>query len=238
MNKIKHYFIRIAKNKLANSLALVYFLVSLIEISAEFYMDKQFIYITKPIVIPILIMFYCRVSKEPNFIFILALGFTAISNILLIFNYKIIGSLFLLFSLLIIIYLVTKLIRFPGTFKIVTGMLPFLLGYMYFINLTQQTIGKDIYFFVVHSFFIIFLAGFALGNYFFKPNIVSSLLLITALFFTGSQLIIALKYYFISLNIFHAIEMLLFIIGQFILVKFILLAERKKKRYEIVNRIN
>ncbi len=236
MNKV-HY---LSKNKFGKLLILIYFIIAFIEIVAEFFKDNQIIWITKPLIIPILTIYYWRMSKEPNPIFLIALFFNWIANIFFItqdYYYTIIGAYLFLVYRIAVIYLVLKKVKFPGIMPMIISALPFLLAYMYFVNLTYESIGNGIYIFVVQGILIVFLVAFALGNYIFKPNTSSMLLLISTIFFTVTQFILVLKYCYLSLNIFQPMAMFLFVLGQFILVLFLLLIEKEPVRYEIVNNI-
>lgn len=229
------YLLKIGYDKL---LIFVYFTIAFIEIIAEFFKDNQFIWLTKPLIIPVLMFFYWRRSKQPNLIFIIALFFNWIANIFFIsqdYNHTIIGAYLFLGYRVLIIYLVLKMVKFPGTMPIIISALPFLLAYLYFINLTYESIGDGIYIFVLQGILIVFLAAFALGNYIFKPNTSSILLLISTVFFTVTQFILILKYCYISLNIFQPIAMFLYVVGQFILVRFLLLLEKNTGEHEINN---
>lgn len=230
----------LSKNKASKMLISAYFIIALIEIVAEFFKDNEFIWITKPLIIPILAIFYWVKSKKPNSLFLIALFFNWIANIFFIsqdYNHTIIGAYLFLGYRVAIIYLVLKKVKFPGILPLIISALPFLLAYMYFVNLTYESIGNGIYIFVVQGILIVFLAAFALANYIFKPNTSSILLLISTAFFTVTQFILVLKYCYISLNIFQPLAMFLFVLGQFILVIFLLLLEKEPVRYEIVNNL-
>ena len=79
--------------------------------------------------------------------------------------------------------------------------------------------------------------AFAISNYIFKPNKLSKLLLLSSLFFIAIQFLMVLKLSNVYFNIFQSLAMFLFVIGQYLLVKFLLLSEKKKVRYEIINGI-
>lgn len=234
MDKVQY----LSKKKFSKLLISIYFTIAFIEIIAEFFKDNQFIWLTKPLIIPALMLFYWRMSKQPNRIFLIALFFNWVANIFFIsqdYNYTIIGAYLFLVYRVSIIYLVLKMVKFPGIMPIIISALPFLLAYLYFINLTYESIGDGIYIFVLQGILIVFLAAFALGNYIFKPNTSSILLLISTIFFTVTQFILVLKYCYLSLNIFQPLAMFLFVLGQFILVIFLLLMEKKTGEHEISN---
>ena len=232
--------VRFLSKKFSRLIISLYFIIAFIEIVAEFFRDNQFIWLTKLLIIPLLILFYWRTSKKPNPIFLIALFFNWIANIFFIsqdYHHTMIGAYLFLVYRIAIIYIVIKKVKFPGMMPIFISALPFLLAYMYFVNLTYESIGAGIFIFVVQGIFIVFLVAFAIGNYIFKPNTSSKLLLISTVFFTVSQFILVLKYYYISLNIFQPLAMFLFVLGQFILVIFLLRLEKEPIKYQIVNNL-
>lgn len=240
MDRVGYFVYSLLKNKLSNLLIFSYFLISLIEISAEFFKDNQIIWLTKPFIIPALAFFYWRVSKEPNKIFLMALFFNWVANIFFIYqdyNYTIIGATLFLVYRVLIIYLVMRIVKFPGFIPIIISSVPILFVYIYFINLTYISLGDGIYVFILQGIFIVYLMAFAIGNYIFKPSKSSTFLLTSTVFFTVTQFILVLKYCYIDLNIFQPLAMILFVFGQYLLVKFLLLSEKKKVRYEIINGI-
>jgi len=240
MDKVGYFVFSLLKNKLSNLLFFFYFLISLIEISAEFFKDNQIIWFAKPLIIPLLVFYYWRVSKELNKLFIIALLLNWLANIFFIYqdyNSTLIGSLLFLGYRVLIVYIVMKIVKFPGFIPIIISSIPFLISYIYFINHNFESLDNGIYIFVLQGIFIIFLMAFAISNYIFKPNKLSKLLLLSSLFFIAIQFLMVLKLSNVYFNIFQSLAMFLFVIGQYLLVKFLLLSEKKKVRYEIINGI-
>ena len=80
----KEYLKRWSKNKIASIILTTFFIVSFIEITAEFNNDKLLVWYTKPFILPLLIGYYVRSSKKNNAYFILALFFCWIANLFFI----------------------------------------------------------------------------------------------------------------------------------------------------------
>lgn len=238
MYKSKYFFLLTSSNKLTNALTWLYFIIGSIEIVAEFYNDTEIIWLTKPFLLPGLMFLYCKTSKKPNPIFLVALGFNWVANICFIFeDFKIIifGASFFLIHIVLIIYLLIKLIKFPGKFPLLLCSLPFLFLHLCVANLANETSGYGICLFVIQGVFLIFMGGFVLANYMLKSNKINFLLLISTIFFLFTQFIIILKYYYISFKFFQPLAMLLFVIGQYIFYKFLILNEKRNLKYEIIN---
>ena len=80
------YLKRWSSNKIANLILTTFFIVSFIEITAEFNEDKALVWLTKPFILPLLIGYYIRRSNTINTYFLIALFFCWIANLLFIDN--------------------------------------------------------------------------------------------------------------------------------------------------------
>jgi hypothetical protein len=56
--------------------------------------------------------------------------------------------------------------------------------------------------------------------------------------FTVTQFILVLKIFYVNYNIFQPLAMLLYVFGQYLLYLFVILEEKKRKRYHIINKAN
>src|SRR5690606_20061617 len=130
-------------------------------------------------------------------------------------------------------YIVIKHIRLPGVFPIVVGCVPFLFIYMYLINLTYEDIGEGLVIFITQCILISFLGGLSVGNYILRSNKASTMLLLSTLFFAVTQFIFVIRLYYVDVNIFQPIAMTLFVVGQYMFYKFIILAEDSKVNVQI-----
>jgi hypothetical protein len=229
------------KTKLLKPFTAAYFLIAAIEIIAEFFKDSFFIAISKPLLMPLLLVVYWCSSKDSNRnrLFILALFLVFIANIFFISNamqYIVIGSLFFLLYRILIIWVVFKIVKFPGYFPLIIGALPFLFVYLFVANVTYQVLGNKFYLFILQGIFLIFFGGFCLGSYIIKSNTSNTYLLISTMLFTATQFILVIKIFYVNFNFLQPLAMLLFVIGQYLLYRFIVIEEKKKKRYLIINK--
>lgn len=227
------------KNKSATTLSVLYFLVSGVEIVAEYFKDSAVIYTTKPLIMLILIALYWRTSKNINYVFITALLFSWAANIFFVssaFQSIFIGALLFFVYRILVIFIVIKHTKLPSLFPMFIGCVPFLFIYMYLVNLTYETIGSNgLPIFIVQCILISFLGGLSVGNYILRSNKANTLLLISTLFFAVTQFIFVIRLYYVSVNIFQPLAMALFALGQYLFYKFLILAEKKKAGYKIIN---
>ncbi|QYS86276.1 hypothetical protein JJC03_15310 [Flavobacterium oreochromis] len=109
---------------------ILFFIIGLLEVVAEYFNQVLLIYILKPLLMPIMMLMYWKVSKERNIYFLLALFFVLIANILFVsrtFSSAVIASIFFFIYRGIVICLVIQDEPIKKKLPVVIGSLPFLL---------------------------------------------------------------------------------------------------------------
>jgi hypothetical protein len=212
----------------------LFFIVSLLEIIAEYQENKLLIWITKPFILPFLFAYYLSLTKKINYYFLVAIGFSWIANLLFIENtlkWIIYGSIFFLVYRILIIYIVMNKVKMPSLVPLIIGSIPFIFIYATVCFLSFEAMGDNIYLFLIHGIFTIFLGGLSLGNYIMISNKSNLVLFLSTMLFALTQFVFVLKVYYEDANIFHALAMIMFVIGQFLLTKFMFLTEESKNKY-------
>ncbi len=221
-------------------LTAVYFIISLIEILAEYFRAiyppyaVYAVYAIKPLILILLAVLYWKTSPKLNYVYLGALLFSWLANMFFIsqdFNDIFVGALLFFFYRTLSIYIVMRHIRIPGIFPVVIGCVPFLFIYMYLINLTYDAFEEGLLIFITQCVLISFLGGLSVGNYMLRSNRASTMLLMSTLFFAVTQFIFVIRLYYVDLNIFQPTAMALFVIGQYMFYKFLVLSEVKKAGY-------
>jgi len=234
------YLENIKNNKAASILLLGFFVVSMIEVMAELYENKLLVWMTKPLILPFLMLYYLKRSKKISPSFIAALLASWIANLLFIqstFEFIFYGVLFFLVYRVLVIYIIVNKVKMPSSVPLLLGSIPFIFLYIIVTVYTYDTLGNNIYLFLLQGVFTVFLGGFSLGNYIMVSNKPNSLLLISTMFMTFNQFIFLLKFYYNNVNVLQAIAMVLFILGQYLLTRYMFHTERHKYRYEVVNNL-
>ncbi|SCX88515.1 lysoplasmalogenase family protein [Flavobacterium caeni] len=211
------------------ALAAAYFSVAVFEIVAEFLKEKPLIMATKPLLMPLMIVLYLHTSKRRNPYFVTALFFSWIANMLFVstdFNYIITGTLFFTAYRVLVIFIVVRHIKIPGVIPLFIGCLPFLFIYLFTINLTYEEQQDGFWLFLLQGIFTIIFGGLSLGSYIFKSNRANTYLLISTMLFTFTQFLFVIRLFY-TINIFQPLAMLLYVVGQFLLFKFLIIEEKK-----------
>lgn len=226
---MKNKAINIRSTNEVNILVVLFFVVTLAEVLAEFFSFQNFIYLLKPLICPILIVIYWKTSIKKNSYFITALLFGLMANIFFIskdFSSIVIGSLFFMFYRILVIYLAIKIINLKNYLPVFLGIIPFAIIFIYVTSLTFYELGNGLYIYIMQVIFISFLGGFSLANYIINNNKTNFWLLLSSILFTLIQFILILKIYYINMFIFQPIAMIFYAIAQFSLYKFIILSEK------------
>lgn len=234
------YLERLKKNTVANILLLTFFIVSGIEIIAEYHENKLLIWMTKPLILPLLLVYYLRRSKRINYFFVIALVAGWIANLFFIPNTLeciFYGVLFFLVYRILVIYIIVNKVKMPNAMPLVLGSMPFIFLYAIVTLYTYDTLGNNVYLFLLQGMFTIFLGGFSLGNYIMISNKSNTVLLISTMLMAFNQFIFLLKLYFSEVNILQAIAMILFVSGQFLLTKYMFYTEKNKQTYEVIHNL-
>lgn len=219
----------------------LFFIVSLIEIMAEYSEDKLLIWITKPFILPFLLAYYLSITKKRNKYFLMAIVCSWIANLLFIegtFKCIIYASIFFLIYRILIIYLVMNRVKMPSLVPLIIGSIPFIFIYTTVCFLSFEAMGDNLYLFLIHGIFTIFLGGLSLGNYIMDLNKSNLVLFLSTMLFALTQFLFVLIVFYQKENVFHSIAMGMFVIGQFLLTKFIFLTENNKSRYDVINNLS
>lgn len=237
---LNNFVITWKKNKVANALLMAFFIISFIEVIAEYNEDRFLLWVTKPLILPILILYYLKRSKRISLFFVTALFFSWIANLMFIqntFDFIFYGVFFFIMYRILVIYIIIDKVKMPNSIPLILGSMPFIFIYALVTLYTYDALGTNVYLFLVQGIFTIFLGGFSLGNYIMISNKANTLLLLSTMFMAFNQFIFLLKLYVDEVNILQSIAMILFIFGQFLLTKYMFNMEKNEQRYEVINNL-
>lgn len=214
-------------------LVFAFFMVSAIEIVAEFYQNSIVMMLSKPLLMPILIVIYLLNSEKKSCLYVVALAVNWLANIMFIstdLKWVLIASvLFMLHRVLIVIKIFID-VKMTSLFPVIIGSIPFLFLFLSLISMVYETM--DVFALtlcILQSIFMTIMGGFALGNYILKNDEAAKMLLMCTLFFAINLFVLGVKFYYLDLSFLKPISMGFFVIGHFILYQFVILTENNKK---------
>lgn len=142
---------------------------------------------------------------------------------------------FILIYRLLVMSLVLRRVKFSGYLPFILGCLPFLFIFLFVANVAYNQLLDHFILYLIQGVFMIFFGGFCLSSYVIKSSTSNTFLLISTMLFTATQFIVVIKGFHPSLGRLQSVAMLFFVAAQYLLYKFMMRDERKRRRYSIVN---
>ncbi|CAM3718695.1 hypothetical protein FSS13T_13750 [Flavobacterium saliperosum S13] len=213
---------KIEKAFFLRPLKLFYLFLSLILIYAEYLKDADFLYVVKPLLMPTLFFLYFVSTdrKGMNLYFVIALFFMWIANICFISTEKeifLLGILTTFISRLFVLILILKCCKCPKPLPFLIGTFPFAIIFITVLELLNNSLGDAFYFVVLNGVLVILLGGISLANYIMSPSKINTYILISIIMFVFMRFIVAIDHYYLSVQIFRPIAIVIFSAAQYIL---------------------
>lgn len=221
------------KNKydLFKVVTILYFVNSIVEVTAEAYKLKEIVYVTKPLIPLLLMVLYWIRSSHRKTIFFLIMFFSTITNLLFIPDDKMIlfyGVISFTIHRLLLLYFIFKIVEIKKTVPFVLSVIPLLLAFFYLFTASDVP-DNSYYLIILHNVMAAILGALAITSYVIDDNKQNSYLLISVLLFLGLQLIIYVeKYYMCEENIqyLRPLAMSVNALAFFAFYKFVLVSEK------------
>lgn len=216
-------------------LTIVFFVIAFFEVIAEYYVNRPIICILKPLLPLVLIVIYSIESDKKNLLFIAALLFSLITNILFVPNtpnYLFYGVIVFTIHRIIVIYLIFSFQKVKDFIPLILATAPFLLIFFYLFIETVEIPQNSISIIIFQNLLISLFAGLALSSYFMNDNKQNSVLLISALLFVMLQFVVFVEKYFLVNEfeeLFRPLAMTFNALAFFSFYKYVIIAEKIKQ---------
>lgn len=217
-------------NRYFKVLSAVFILIVFLLIIVAFFEFNTVEYILKSISIPVLMMLYILTSKSKNKSYLFALLCAAVSNILFIstdadvLNYGLIAFLIYRVITIILVIIASPKLSF---FTVAIGSVFFLFPLLYFIVLTQNSLGQSFLAAVVNVILISILGGLSLSNYLMEEGFKHTWLLISTFLYTIIVFLFVIQKYYIFIPIFQPIRVLVLMSAHYFFYLYILMTEKQ-----------
>ncbi|MEN9335269.1 MAG: hypothetical protein RLZZ500_256 [Bacteroidota bacterium] len=211
------------------------FLISTLEVIAEYFENVTLIWWTKPLILPILLWYYLQrttkflplyggalvVNWLANIAFILPSQWTTFCALLL----------FVLHRIIILVQIGrNENQRGVGIVPVLLGSAPFMILFLSVINLSYTEIGEsDLYIILFQSILMSIFGGLSFGSFYLIGDKSSKMLFMSALYFALNLFVLGVKMYYLDLLILKPLSMVFFVLGHFFLVKYMLFVENEFK---------
>ncbi|CAM1340785.1 lysoplasmalogenase [Tenacibaculum amylolyticum] len=206
-------------------IALLFLLVSMLEVYGTIMNNKLLEFIFKPLITVVLAILYLVSVKKRSFWFVSALFFSFWGDVLLLFPKKFFIGGLVSFLITHIIYI--KIIRgFFTTVKtktVIYAAIPFVVYFSLIVMLIKENLGELFVPVIVYGIAISTFGTVALLNYIKNKATENSWLLIGALLFILSDSIIAIKEFYFSASILQVLIMITYIVSQYLICKAVII---------------
>ena len=213
-------------------ISILYFVIALLEVCAEYFKYKPLIYYLKPLLPIILIILYWLTSSFKNWIFIVALFFSAITNLFFVTNSPemlFYGVITYTFHRILAIILALQITKIKDFIPLIIASIHFLLIFFYLLIATSNIPENSFLLLILQNLLMSIYAGIALSCYIMNDNKINSILLISTLLFVMLHLVVFVERYFLSneySTIFRPIAMTFNALAFYSLYKFVITSER------------
>lgn len=160
--------ILIKENNLEKLLIASYFAVAAVEVTAELFSYKPFLFIFKPLISVVLMLLYWNTSHQRNPLFFLIILFSMITNVFFIYDTEamlFLGLIVFFIHRLLMIYYIIKLVKLKDYIPLAIAMIPFLFIFFYLLSITNGLTLRSYGILIIQNILISILAGIALSDF-------------------------------------------------------------------------
>lgn len=220
-------YLQIKYFKVVSSVFILIVFLLLVVVFLEY---RRVEYILKSISIPVLMLLYAVTSEQKNKLYLFALLCAAMSNVLFITNDAVLlnyGLIAFLLYRFITIFLVVKASSSLSFFTVGIGSIFFLFPLMYFIVLTQDSLGQSFWVAVVNVVLVSLLGGLSLSNYLMDEGFKHTWLLISTFLYTIIVFLFVIQKYYLFIPIFQPIRVLVLMSAHYFFYLYLLMSEKQ-----------
>lgn len=225
------------KNRFALYLAFLFIVFLFIVLLAEYKNDSVLIWMSKPFLVPILIIYYITSVKKVQKEFLFVLVFNWIALLLSINNEEInlhyLSLLFEIISWVIILVFLFNNARIPKLSLLLYRIVPFAMLYLLFVYFYEGPFFLDNYLYFFYSVILMIVGGVSLAKYISSKGITNSFFLSAVLFFVISNYMFLFKINVENSIFFQITETLSEMMGVLLLVNYMIFFEKAKKSIKL-----
>jgi hypothetical protein len=158
----------IKENNLEKLIVTLYFAVAAIEVTAELFSYKPFLFIFKPLISVVLMLLYWKTSHQRNPLFFVIILFSLITNVFFIYDTEamlFLGLIAFFVHRLLMIYYIIKLVKLNDYIPLAIAMVPFMFIFFYLLSITNELTIRSYGILIIQNILISILAGIALSDF-------------------------------------------------------------------------
>jgi len=221
------------ESNLENLIIGIYLLVAVVEVTAELFSYKPFLFIFKPLISIVLMVLYWKTSNIRNPLFFATILFSLITNVFFIYDTEamlFLGLIAFFIHRLLMIYYIIKLKKLKDYIPLLIAMIPFMFFFFYLLSITSELTMRSYGILIIQNILISVIAGITLSDYVMSNGKKEStwLFIFGLLSVTQYFIVFIEKYYLSDLSplSFRPLAMILNITVYYTFYKFVLETER------------
>ena len=213
------------KSKISKVLILLYFLVSLLEITGIINEKRILLYVFKPLIIPVLALVYIISIQKRNNLYLAALFFSFLGDVFLLYStelYFMLGLSSFLITHLFYIAILKREIKSFTTKKLISAALPFITIFILLISLLYKNLEALLLPVIIYGITICAFGTISLYTYFEKKSNRTLMVVVGAVIFIASDSIIALNKFYESQSIYPIAIMVTYVFAQYLICRYMI----------------
>ncbi|HSN47876.1 MAG TPA: hypothetical protein VLR29_03860 [Flavobacterium sp.] len=221
------------ENNIEKLITGLYFTVAAVEVTAELFSYKPFLFVFKPLISVVLMLLYWKTSNTRNPLFFVIILFSLITNVFFIYDTEaplFLGLIAFFVHRLLMIYYIIKLVKLKDYIPLAIAMIPFMFIFFYLLSITNDLTNRSYGILIIQNILISILAGIALSDYVMKngKRETTWLFLFGLLSVTQYFIVFIDKYYLSDLSpiIFRPLAMILNASVYYAFYKFVMASEK------------
>lgn len=146
----------------------LYFVVATIEVTAELFSYKPFLFVFKPLISIVLMVLYWNTSNLRNPLFFVTILFSLITNVFFIYsteNILFLGLVAFFIHRLLMIYYIVKLIKLKDFIPLLIATIPFMFFFFYLLSITNGLTNRSYGILMIQNILISIIAGITVSDY-------------------------------------------------------------------------
>jgi hypothetical protein len=211
----------------------IYLFVASVEVTAELFSYKPFLFIFKPLIPIVLMILYWNTSNFRNPLFFVTILFSLITNVFFIYDTEsmlFLGLIVFFIHRLLMIYYIVKLIKLKDYIPLLIAMIPFMFFFSYLLSITGELTIRSYGILIIQNILISIIAGITLSDYVMNKGKKDSvwLFIFGLLSITQYFIVFIEKYYLSDLSpiSFRPLAMILNTTVYYAFYKFVISIER------------
>jgi len=153
---------------LEKRIIILYFTIAFIEVTAELFSYKPFVFVFKPLISIVLMVLYWNTSNLRNPLFFVTILFSLITNVFFIYsteNILFLGLVAFFIHRLLMIYYIVKLIKLKDFIPLLIATIPFMFFFFYLLSITNGLTNRSYGILMIQNILISIIAGITVSDY-------------------------------------------------------------------------